>query len=200
MKKKLVAVTGLILTLQLFPMAQFAAYAEKPLPPSTSVSGGQKAIPKASFQMEDGTTVRLKFVNELSSKTAEQDQPIEFRVVDDVYLKGKLVIAEGAMAKGYVREVKRSGMLGRKGKLDVALRQIELADGSRIKIRAAKSQGGQVSGGVIAVAAIINPLFLLIKGKNVIYTQGAEFDAFVDGDFELDPSSFKAGVSKKPAQ
>jgi hypothetical protein len=41
---------------------------------------------------------------------------------------------------------------------------------------------------------------LLIKGKNVIYTQGAEFDAFVDGDFELDPNSFKAGVSKKPAQ
>jgi hypothetical protein len=96
--------------------------------------------------------------------------------------------------------VKRSGMLGRKGKLDVALRQIELVDGSRIKVRAAKSQGGQVSGGVIAVAAIINPLFLLIKGKNVTYTQGAEFDAFVDGDFELDPSSFKAGVSKKPVQ
>jgi hypothetical protein len=100
-------------------------------------------------------------------------------------------VKAGALAQGYVREVKRAGMLGRKGKLDIALRQVELADGSKVRLRASQQQGGGVSGGVIAAAAILNPLFLLIKGKSVNYKQGMEFDAFVDGDFALEPGNFQ---------
>jgi hypothetical protein len=161
--------------------------AQKPLPPESNVrvqSGGLK------FGLEDGVTVPLKFVEELSSKTAENDQPVKFEVSEDVWLKDRLIIPKGSVAKGIVKSVKRAGMLGRKGKLEISLKQVTLITGERIAIRATKEQGGGVGGGVIALAAIINPLFLLMSGKNVTYAPGTEFVAYVDGDCELDPSKF----------
>jgi hypothetical protein len=77
--------------------------------------------------------------------------------------------------------------------LDIALRQVELVSGEKVKLRASRSEGGELSGGVIAVAAIINPLLLLIKGKNIAYEEGIEFDAYVSEDYELNPGDFGSG-------
>jgi hypothetical protein len=160
---------------------------QKPLPPESNVkiqTGGM------AFGLEDGLTVKLKFIEELSSKTAEADQPVKFEVAEDVWVKDRLVIPKGAPAKGQITKVRRSGMLGRKGKLEIALKEVTLITGERVAVRASKEQGGGVGAGVIALAAVINPLFLLIKGKNVVYKAGTEFNAFVNGDFELDKSKF----------
>jgi hypothetical protein len=190
-KLKFIAVPLLILTLQSVPVLQLAAYAEKPIPASSA--RGRAASSKKKFELESGTSVRLRFTEAISSKTAQRDQPVFFQVAEDVFVNGKLVIAEGAKAKGYVREVQKSGMMGKKGKLDIALRQVELVSGEKVKLRASRSEGGELSGGVIAVAAIINPLLLLIKGKNIAYEEGIEFDAYVSEDYELNPGDFGSG-------
>jgi hypothetical protein len=190
-KLKFIAVPLLILTLQSVPVLQLAAYAEKPIPASSA--RGRAASSKKKFELESGTSVRLRFTEAISSKTAQRDQPVFFQVAEDVFVNGKLVIAEGAKAKGYVREVQKSGMMGKKGKLDIALRQVELVSGEKVKLRASRSEGGEISGGVIAVAAIINPLLLLIKGKNIAYEEGIEFDAYVSEDYELNPGDFASG-------
>jgi hypothetical protein len=191
-KLKFIAVPLLVLTLQSVPVLQLAAYAEKPIPAS-SARGRAAASSKKRFELESGTSVRLRFTEAISSKTAQRDQPVFFQVAEDVFVNGKLVIAEGAKAKGYVREVQKSGMMGKKGKLDIALRQVELVSGEKVKLRASRSEGGELSGGVIAVAAIINPLLLLIKGKNIAYEEGIEFDAYVSEDYELNPGDFGSG-------
>jgi hypothetical protein len=191
-KLKFIAVPLLILTMQSVPVLQLAAYAEKPIPAS-SARGRAAASSKKRFELESGTSVRLRFTEAISSKTAQRDQPVFFQVAEDVFVNGKLVIAEGAKAKGYVREVQKSGMLGKKGKLDIALRQVVLTSGEKVKLRASRSEGGDVSGGVIAVAAIINPLLLLIKGKNISYDEGIEFDAYVAEDYDLNPGDFGSG-------
>jgi hypothetical protein len=184
----LVAQTPLLPAIaQLQPGTLISQNAQKPLPPESNVKVQTGGI---AFGLEDGLTVKLKFIEELSSKTAEADQPVKFEVAEDVWVKDRLVIPKGAPAKGYVKVVKRSGMLGRKGKLEIALKEVTLITGERVAVRASKGQGGDVGAGVIALAAVINPLFLLIKGKNVIYTPGTEFNAFVNGDFELDKSKF----------
>lgn len=188
MKRYALIAPMLILTLQAVPMLQLSAQAaSKPTPASMS-----KVRPKAQrpFILEDGEIVRLRFREDISSKTAQPDQPVYLQVAEDVFLDGRLIIQEGAPAKGVVREVQKSGMLGKKGKLDIQVRQVTLVTGEKIKLRAARENGGSVSGGVIAAAAIVNPLFLLIKGKNVTYQAGAEFDAYVAEDYELDPNAF----------
>lgn len=111
-------------------------------------------------------------------------------MIEDVQVGRKIVIAKGARARGIVLEAQKAGMLGRKGKLEIGLRDVELVTGDRVDLRSIQEEGGGNEGGVIAAAAIVNPLFLLIKGKNVTYEEGTEFTAYVRGDYELNPSEF----------
>lgn len=168
---------------------QISQNIQKPLPPESS-STTKKPLPSMQFGLADGTPVKLKFKQTVSSKTANANDPVEFEVVENVKVGNTLVIPKGATAKGMVASVQRSGMLGRKGKLEVAVKEVELVTGERVTLRASKETGGGTAGGIIAVAALINPLALLFKGKNVTYEAGTEIEAFVDGNFELEQAKF----------
>jgi hypothetical protein len=154
------------------------------------------ANPQTGFILIDNTPVKLKFKETITSKTAIENQPIEFEVAEDVVLNGVVVIAKGAAAKGIIAEVKRARMLGRKGKLSLILKEVQLTSGERVSIRANQTQGGGLSAGTIAVSAIVTPFFLLMGGKEAKYTAGTEFSAFVDGDYVLNPSKF--GLNSSP--
>ena len=197
MKKTLVVLSALFVGLDIlatttyFPSVANAAsvmqisQAKQPLPPAS-------AKPALTFGLADGTPIKLKFKQTVSSKTAEKNDPIEFEVAEDVIVGNAVVIAKGGTAKGVVTDVRRSGMLGRKGKLEIAIKEVTLINGERVVLRGSKEGGGGTSGGIIAVAAIINPLALLFKGKNMTYEAGTEVGAFVDGDFALDRNKFSA--------
>jgi hypothetical protein len=154
------------------------------------------ANPQTGFILIDNTPVKLKFKETITSKTAIENQPIEFEVSEDVVLNGVVVIARGATAKGIIAEVKRARMLGRKGKLSLILKEVQLTSGERVSIRANQTQGGGLSAGTIAVSAIVTPFFLLMGGKEAKYTAGTEFSAFIDGDYVLNPSKF--GLNSSP--
>ncbi|KAM3098362.1 hypothetical protein ACKFKF_17550 [Phormidesmis sp. 146-12] len=197
MKKALVVMSALFVGLDVVAMATYfpsianatpvikISQTRQPLPPAS-------ATPALTFGLADGTPIKLKFKQTVSSKNAEKNDPIEFEVAEDVIISNAVVIAKGASAKGVVTDVKRSGMLGRKGKLEIAIKEVTLVSGERVALRGSKEGGGGTSGGIIAVAAIINPLALLFKGKNMTYEAGTEVGAFVDGDFALDRNKFSA--------
>jgi hypothetical protein len=200
MNKTLVAVSAMFLAVEaiaIVPLSAMAiptsaaielAQAKKPLPPTSATT--QTPTAPLSFGLADGTPIKLKFRQEVSSKTAQPNDSVDFEVAEDVRVNNVLVIAKGANARGFVKEVRRPGMLGRKGKLDIAVKEVDLVSGERVSLRGNQESGGGTAGGIIAVAAIINPLALLFKGKNVTYQAGAEVNVFVDGNFELDRTKF----------
>jgi hypothetical protein len=163
---------------------------QAPLPPDNSTSTIKTPTRPLKFGLADGTEVKLKFKQSISSKDAKTGDPVEFEVAEPIRIGNKVVIAQGAPAKGVVVEAQRSGMLGRKGKLDIAIKEVTLVSGERVSLRASQKTGGGTAGGVIAVAALVSPLALLFKGKNVNYDAGTEVSAFVEGNFELTPSKF----------
>ncbi len=166
---------------------QGQAIAALPIP----VAGPAKQqVRRNKFELTDGTEVRLKFVQAISSKTARADASVAFEVAEDIQIGSKIVIAKGSKARGMVLSAEKAGMFGKKGSLNILVRDVELVSGERVKLRSMQSEGGGNNSGVLAAAAVVNPLFLLIKGKNVTYEPGTEFMAFVDGDFELEPSNF----------
>lgn len=171
--------------------AQSGSSLQKPLPPISSPSYRTPlSNPASGFILTDNTPIKLKFKETISSKTAEENRPIEFEVAEDIVVKGVIVIAKGATAKGIISEVKRAKMLGRKGKISIVLKEVALVSGERISLRSSQSQGGGLSAGTIALSAVITPFFLLMGGKEAKYTAGTEFSAFVDGDYALDPTKF----------
>jgi hypothetical protein len=161
-----------------------------PLPPSTTQYKTPLSNPLAGFILTDNTPVKLRFKETISSKTAQENQPIEFEVVDDVVVQGLTVIARGTSAKGIISEIKKARMLGRKGKITIVLKEVPLVSGERVSLRSNQTQGGGLSAGTIALSAIVTPFFLFMGGKEAKYTAGTEFSAFVDGDFALNRSKF----------
>ncbi|WP_404783369.1 hypothetical protein [Altericista sp. CCNU0014] len=174
--------------------AQSSSSIQKPLPPSPSSSyKSPLPNPLSGFILTNNTPIKLKFKETISSKTAQENQLIEFEVAEDIAVQGVTVIARGTNAKGIIAEVKRAKMLGRKGKIAIVLKEVALVSGERVSLRSNQSQGGGLSAGTIALSAIVTPFFLFMGGKEAKYPAGTEFTAFVDGDYGLDRAKFDRG-------
>lgn len=207
-KKVLAAFTGLLIGPQVLGITQLPVLAgavpapqpdqfyQKPLPKTQLSQTYQKPLPPVGqpgvFGLTDGTPVKLKTKEDLSSKTAKTNDPIELEVAEAVKVGNIVVIPEGAVAKGVVIEAKRGKMLGRKGKLSIAVNEVTLATGERVALRASKASGGGLSAGVIAASVILTPIFLLLGGSNVTYKAGTEVEAFINGNYALEPAKFRA--------
>ena len=197
MHQKLSVVTVIFLSLGGLSLTALSAVAEpeaqviksdqlviqQPLPPLDEQPTG-----RLGFGLPDGTPIKLKFKEEVSSKTAQPNQAVTFEVTEDVKVEQTTVIAKGATARGAVADVQRPGWLGRKGKLAIALKDVDLVSRERVVLRSYQS-GGQANT-LGTIAGIINPIGGLIKGSNVTYPAGAELTAFVDGNFALNPVKF----------
>lgn len=201
MKKACIAASALLASVEILSLAQMPVMAnakpiiqvsqavQQPLPANATAP-----IPALSFGLEDGTSLKVKFKQTISSKTAKDNDPVDFEVSEAVMVGNTVVIARGAPAKGMVVRARRSGMLGRRGRLDIALKEVTLVSGERIFIRASQKGGGGTSGGIIAAAILLSPLALVFKGKNITYEAGTEIQAYVDGNFALNPAKFKTSL------
>lgn len=144
----------------------------------------------AKIRLEEGTQVRLKLMEAISSATAQDGQVVSFEVLDEIRVNDQVVIAEGATAWGTIVDAEENKRFGRAGKLAVRLDYVKATDGSKIPLRAnaeKRGAGKGVSTGVaVAVTALVfwpaAPLFMLRKGKNAEIPRGFHLQAFVDGD------------------
>lgn len=157
------------------------------------------ATPAVGFLLEDGTPVHLVLSENLSSADAVTGQTVEFEVVDDVIIKGLIVIPHGATAWATVTEAEHKRRMGRAGKLNINIDKVRLADGEKAMLRAVKDtkgggHTGAMVGAMVATSLVIwpaAPLFLLMHGKDVTIPKGTNISAFVQGDMTLDESKFQ---------
>ena len=151
--------------------------------------------------MLEGTPVKLRLSQTISSADAKVNQEVPFEVVEDVKVDNIVVLPKGATAIGTVTEAEPKRRMGRGGKLNVNISYARLADQEKAALRATKdSQGGghvgAMTGAMVATAIVFfpaAPLFLFMHGKDITIPQGTEITAFVDGDMHLDMARF--GVS-----
>jgi hypothetical protein len=154
----------------------------------------------------DGTPVKLRLSQTISSADAKVGQEIPFEVVEDITVDQVVVLPKGATAIGTVTAAQGKRSMGRAGKLDIAISYARLKDQEKVALRATKdTQGGghvgAMTGAMVATAIVFfpaAPLFLFIHGKDITIPQGTEIDAFVEGDMHLDMSKFEP-VPQVPA-
>lgn len=132
-------------------------------------------------KLPDGTEIKLVTIDEISSQKAVQDDPLTFRVAEDVIVDGKILIAKNTTAKGIVTNAKKKGFMGRSGELSIRLESTETVDGQKIKIRSSKSgEGGDNTGTTIALTVLFGPLGLLKRGKEAVIKAGTNITAYTD--------------------
>jgi hypothetical protein len=152
-----------------------------------------------AFGLEDSTPVKMRITRNLSSADATTGERVDFEVLEDIAVKGVIVIPRGGLALGTVTDAQPKRRMGRGGKLDVNIDDVRLVDGEKIPLRAVKeakggSHTGAMTGAIVATAIVFfpaAPLFLLMHGKDITIPKGTEITAYINGDIPLDPAKFQ---------
>ncbi|SPE33826.1 putative PEGA domain protein [Candidatus Sulfopaludibacter sp. SbA6] len=137
----------------------------------------------------DGTKVRVRLQENLTSETAELGQTVDFSVTQEVTVGDAVVVASGARATGSIVKAEQQRRLGRAGQLDFTFERVQLVDGNWLNVRytPVKNHGrgnGAATGVLTAGLAVVfwpaAPLGLLIKGHDATIIKGRTYEVFAD--------------------
>jgi hypothetical protein len=167
------------------------------------------AVGYGQITLPEGTKVRLRLEQAVSSATAQQGHEVEFSVAEDVNLGDITVIPQGARAVGSILEAQPSRRMGRAGKLEFSIERVRSVDGKYIPLRytqtSFKGKGRGVTTGAVTAGIAIAflpaaPIALLIKGKDVNVPRGSTYTVFTDAPLSVKTPAAKADpVSGSPA-
>lgn len=159
--------------------------------------------------LEDGTPVKLRISQTVSSADAHLNDRVEFEVLEDIKVAETLIIPKGGIAWGTVTEAQPKRRMGRGGKLEIVMDSVRLVDGEKAALRATKEAKGGGHVGAMTTGIVVTgllffpaaPLFLFMHGKDITIPKGTEVPTFINGNFALDMAKFKpAGPSQSATE
>lgn len=169
-----------------------------------TTAGQQPTTTPASTRsvLEDGTPIRLRISQTVSSADAHLNDRVEFEVVEEVKVADTIVVPKGGIAWGTVTEAQPKRRMGRGGKLEIVMDSVRLIDGEKAALRATKEAkgGGHVgamTAGIVATGLLFwpaAPFFLFMHGKDITIPKGTEVPTFVEGNFSLDLAKFQRAL------
>jgi hypothetical protein len=157
------------------------------------------ALPSPSeITLRNGTPIHLKLGKTMSSATAHVGDVVDLQVVEEVIVDGVSVIPPGSTAIGLVTEAEPKKRMGHSGKLAFSVNFVRLRDDEKAAVRSfQETTGANNSAGA---------MLPLSSRKEVVFTQGTEFTAYVDGDMQLKREAFElekvppAAPARKPSE
>ncbi len=179
-------------------VAQQAPQSSNTPPAAMPPVAAAQSTPPPLHTLLDGTAVKLRLSQTISSADAKVGQEVPFEVMEDVKVDDIVVLPKGFTAIATVTEAETKKSMGRGGKLNIAVSYARLTDQEKVPLRAVKeTKGGghtaAMTTGIVATAIVFfpaAPLFLFVHGKDITIPQGTEITAFVDGDMHLDMAKF----------
>lgn len=156
---------------------------------NTVLTAVAASLAHAQIEIPSGTKVTCRLEQTLSSATADEGQPVQLTVTENVYVGNTVAIPQGAAVVGTIISAIPKRRMGRTGKLDFSIDKVRAVDGQYIPVRYTinKKEGGShgVRTGVLTAGAAIlfwpaAPVFLLMKGKDVTVNRGLTVDVFTD--------------------
>jgi hypothetical protein len=150
----------------------------EPAPASASAST-EKLV------LKDGSDVKLKFAEAISSKTATEGDSVNLVLDEDLKVGNVVVAKAGSKAVGTVTHAKKAGMMGKAGELNMRLEYLKVGD-ERVKIRGSKGKEGEgKEGTAVALTVLFGPIGLIKHGKNVDVKEGTPLAAYIDQDYTV---------------
>jgi hypothetical protein len=175
-QKVIAAVMGVDIPATTTPAVVPASREEPSKVPSPKNAVGEVVLP-------DGTEVKLRLVEKISSSKVQVDDIIRFEAVEAVLVDGKTVIAEGAEGAGKVTEAKKGKSFGRSGNLAFTIDYVKAVDGQHVRLRTSKEvEGDERYAGAAVASLIFLPAGLFIKGKDVVADAGKEYTIYIAGN------------------
>ena len=149
--------------------------------PATTAAAVVAPTREDSVVIPDGTEFSVVNQALVSSKTATDGDPVDFKVDEDVAINGVVVIARGTLVKGEVTNAEHNGHFGKSGKLSIRVSSTTSVDGQSIKLRAARGKSGSdATGSTVALTVLFGPIGLLKHGSNAELKEGAKMVVYTD--------------------
>lgn len=138
----------------------------------------------------DGMEFMVVTIDEITSKTAAEGDPLTFKVSEDVRIDGQIVIAKDSLVKGIVAQAKKAGMMGRGGTLGIRVESAMTIDNQKLKLRSSKGkEGDDKTGTTVALVVLFGPLGFLKKGKNAKIAPGTPIKVYTDEEKKVELKS-----------
>lgn len=132
------------------------------------------AASPSKIVLREGTDVFLKLAQDVNSRTAKQDDPVEFSLSEPVKV-GDIVVADaGSRAIGTVVHTMKPNFVGEPGELSVRLKFLK-AGNVKVPLRGSTAQSGTFR--------------VVIRGGQAVIRQGTQVKAYVDSDTEIESDS-----------
>lgn len=132
------------------------------------------------------TMLNVELIEPVNSKTHKKNQQVEFKTTENLIINGVVVIPKGTVGMGYVYEVQKAGGFGRKGVLRIAGKEIKTLNNVSVPLRKGLEGKGKTDGGAVAVAAAVSLVGgLFMKGSNINYPAGTDFQVEVRDNVDL---------------
>ncbi len=152
-------------------------------------SAQEMSATPARLTIPDGTPIKLRLSESVSSAHAHPGDQLDFVVVRDVNVGGFTVISAGTVAHGSVTGVKGKRFLGIGGKVALKLDTVALVNGDQIGLRAHMNVKGRSRTKLMAAAMVATgliflpatPVFLLTRGHDSTVVKSTEITAQIDG-------------------
>jgi len=165
------------------PARELTPYDEHAAPPPPV-----KTVPAGfDLTLANGTPIHLKLGKTISTASAHVGDVVELHAAEEVLVDGLTVVPIGATATGTVTEVEPKKRLGRGGKLALSINFLRLGNNEKAAVRSFQETSESISQG---------------HGKDIVFAEGSNFTAYVDGDVHLRKETFlaaKDGANGAPA-
>ena len=158
--------------------------------PNGSLTSSTVVLPKDSL-------IKVKFMEDINSKTNQQGDTIDFVVDDNVYVGDALVLPKGAKGYGQIKKIVQPRIFGRDARIDLDFSHVVAVNGGAVPVmvgdlakqqaKTAAGAAGASIGGMILFGPVGVVGGAFVKGSSVTipagtstYVQVAE-DTSVDG-------------------
>lgn len=136
--------------------------------------------------LENGTRVRLKLADKVSSGLNREGDEINFIVAEDIKMGDLVLIQEGARATGIISELISRGRVGKAGKLTINLDYAKAVNGKKVPLNYTFIKKGEDKMVLsVAISFILTPLCLLLRGTDATLPAGYQVQARTDRDVKI---------------
>jgi hypothetical protein len=152
---------------------------------ATTTESSPASASTEKLVLKDGSDLKLKFAEAISSKTATEGDTVNLVLDEDLKIGNVVVAKAGSKAVGTVTHAKKAGMMGKAGELNMRLEYLKVGD-ERVKIRGSKGKEGEgKEGTAVALTVLFGPIGLIKHGKNVDVKEGTPLTAYLDQDYTV---------------
>lgn len=157
--------------------------------PSGSLTSSTVVLPKDSL-------IKVKFMQDISSKTNQQGDNIDFIVDDNVYVGDALVLPKGSKGYGQIKKIVQPRIFGRDARIDLDFSHVVAVNGGAIPVtvgelakQQAKTAAG-AAGASIGGMVLFGPVGIVggafVKGSSVTIPAGSNTYVQVSEDTSVD--------------